>query len=116
MNKWKFGVDNDKLVSLVLNGKKTATTSIYNGTVEEIGTKSVLIFDDGKDACIIQNVDNVIIEFKNVKWDIAKLEGENNSLEEWRENHYKFFSKINNKFNENTLVLIELFEVVEKFR
>lgn len=27
---WKFGIDNDKLVELVLLGKKTATTSLYD--------------------------------------------------------------------------------------
>ena len=27
---WQFGIDNDYLVGLVLSGKKTATTSIYD--------------------------------------------------------------------------------------
>ena len=27
---WRFGIDNDKLVELVLSGKKTATTCIYD--------------------------------------------------------------------------------------
>ena len=30
MKTWKFGIDSDKLVDLVLSGKKSATTSLYN--------------------------------------------------------------------------------------
>ena len=30
MNNWSFGIDNDKLIGLVLEGKKTATSSLYN--------------------------------------------------------------------------------------
>lgn len=29
---WNFGIDNDKLVNLVLSVKKTATTSLYDET------------------------------------------------------------------------------------
>ena len=36
----------------------------------------------------------IVTEFKNIIWDLAKLEGENNSLEEWRKVHKNFFSKI----------------------
>lgn len=42
---WNFGIDNDKLVDLVLEGKKNATTSIYNGKVAKVGTESILIYD-----------------------------------------------------------------------
>lgn len=35
LKSWSFAVDNDRLVKLVLEGKKTATTSIYNGIVDE---------------------------------------------------------------------------------
>ena len=35
LKRWCFAVDNDRLVKLVLEGKKTATTSIYNGIVDE---------------------------------------------------------------------------------
>ena len=29
INRWTFGIDTDKLVKLVLDGKKTATTSLF---------------------------------------------------------------------------------------
>lgn len=30
MEKWKFGIDNNNLVELVLEGKKVATSYLYN--------------------------------------------------------------------------------------
>ena len=47
-------------------------------------------------------------EFKNITWDVAKLEGENISLEEWRKVHIDYFSKINTNFNDNTKVIFEI--------
>ncbi|MEY8330956.1 hypothetical protein AALB81_16810 [Lachnospiraceae bacterium 48-33] len=42
---WRFGVDNDRLVDLVLQGRKTATTSIYHeNSISEEGEKSVLLY------------------------------------------------------------------------
>ena len=50
---WKFGIDNDKLVELVLLGKKTATTSLYDkNDISDIDEESVLIFDNGTKACV----------------------------------------------------------------
>ena len=58
----------------------------------------------------------IITGFKNITWDLAKLEGENNSLEEWRKVHIDYFSKIDSNFNEDTKVIFEIFEVIEKFK
>lgn len=113
---WHFGIDNDKLVNLVLLGKKTATTSIYDGNVDEVGTESILIYANEKYACVTRMVKNIITEFKNVDWSIAKLEGENNSLEEWRKVHIEFFKSIDNNFSEDTKVVVEIFEVVKNLK
>ena len=44
LKEWSFGIDNDKLVSLVLQGKKTATTSLYEiDEVPEVGEESILV-------------------------------------------------------------------------
>lgn len=111
---WHFGIDNDKLVHLVLSGKKRATTYIYDGKVDEVGTKSILIYDNGKEACVTKTIKNVIVRFKDVDWNIAKLEGENNNLYEWKKIHFNYFKSIDNNFSEETLVVIEIFEVVKK--
>ena len=65
--------------------------------------------------CFIKTINVIITEFKNITWDLAKLEGENNSLEEWRKVHTDFFSEIDSSFNDDTKVIFEIFEVIEKF-
>ena len=78
----KFGTDNDKLVDLVLKGEKKATTSLYEEYILEeeelpkVGDRSIILFDDGRDACLIENVEVIITEFKNITADLAFIEGE----------------------------------------
>lgn len=113
---WHFGINNDKLVDLVLEGKKTATTSLYNGDVDEVGTETILVYDNEKQACITKTKQNIICEFKNIDWNIAILEGENDNLEEWRKEHIKFFKSIDANFTESTKVVVEIFEVVRNLK
>jgi len=115
LENWCFAVDNDRLVKLVLEGKKTSTTYIYNGMVDEEGTESILTYSNEKPACITKTIKNVITEFKNIDWNLAKLEGENNNFHEWREQHYKFFKSLDNNFNDQTKVVVELFEVTKRY-
>lgn len=116
MNIWKFGIDNDYLISLVLKGKKTATTSNYDiNDLSQVGDRSIITYDNGNDACLIETKKVIITEFKNITWELAILEGENNSLEEWREVHNKFFKSYNKDFNDDTKVVFEIFEVIEKY-
>ncbi len=110
---WSFGTKNKELIELVLNGKKTATSSIYDGNMDAIGGKSVLVFDDGTKACIIKTVKNIVCQFKDINWDIAKLEGENSTLEEWKKEHYKYFQLVDKEFTMNTIILVEVFEVIK---
>lgn len=113
---WRFGPDNDNLVKLVLKGKKTATTYIYNGTIDKVGSLSILTYTNKQPACITKTIKNIIVEFKDVDWNIAALEGENNNLKEWQEAHFKFFKSLDKNFNEKTKVVVEIFEVVKKYK
>ena len=113
MEKWKFGTNNDYLVDLVLNGKKRATTSLYSEEdVPIVDEESALTYSNGEIACITKTNRVVVTEFKNITWDLVKLEGENNSFEEWQKEHMDFFESINSDFYENTKVVFEVFEVV----
>lgn len=117
LDRWTFGIDTDKLVSLVLEGKKTATTSLYEyDSLPTLGELSILTDSNNNDICILKTKKVIVTEFKNITWDIAKLEGENISLEEWRKVHKDFFSKIDSSFNDDTEVIFEIFEVIEKFK
>ena len=114
LERWTFGIDTDKLVKLVLNGKKTATTSLYEfDNLPIVGDISILTDSNNNDMCILKTKKVVVTEFKDITWDLARLEGENNSLEEWRQVHKDYFSKIDSNFNENTKVIFEVFEVLD---
>ena len=108
---WRFGIDNDKLVELVLSGKKTATTCIYDEKdIPIVGEESILTFDNGGKACITKTKQVIITEFKNITEDLALLEGEG-TFDEWKNVHIDYFKSINPMFNGNTKVLFEIFEV-----
>ena len=114
MKKWHFGEKNDELVNLVLSGKKTATTSVYEeGAYDNILEESILTFENEKEACITKLIDLKIMKFKDVPWNLAKLEGENDNLEDWRNVHRKFFMQYYPDFNDDVIVAIEIFEVVK---
>lgn len=60
---WQFGTDNDKLVELVLEGKKTATTSLDTTNISKPGERSILTFENEKKACIIETKKVIITKF-----------------------------------------------------
>lgn len=93
MKTWQFGIDNDKLINLVLLGKKSATTSIYDeNDLPIINEEEILIFNNEKKACIIKTIDFKIMKFKDMTEDYARLEGEGDlSLDYWKKVHYDFF-------------------------
>lgn len=78
----------------MLDGKKTATTSLYEYDIlPTVGELSILIDSNNNDICILKTKKVIITEFTNITWDLAKLEGENNSLKEWRKVHKDYFTK-----------------------
>lgn len=116
LSKWHFDVENDKLVDLVLEGKKTAYVDIYNGEKEELNSESILIYDNEKSACITKTIKTIICKFRDIEWNLAKLEGIGNSLEEWKEKRYNYFKSVSPNFNDNTLVLVKIFEVTKNLK
>lgn len=115
IEKWKFEEDTQKLTALVLQGKKTATSSIYKKKKSNVDFLSILTDENDKQVCKLRTKKVFVMPFKDIDWNLAKLEGEFSSLKEWREAHYKLFKKHNKKFNENTKIEFEVFEVIEKF-
>lgn len=117
MEKWKFGINNNELISLVLTGKKTATTSLFddNEKLPVIGEKSIICYDDGMEACIIRTTDVKVMKFNEMTEEYAKLEGEGDlSLNYWKKVHYDFFKSINKDFNHDSKIVFEVFELVNK--
>ena len=128
LEKWHFELTEDAcnyLLDLVLKGQKKATASSvwgYEIEGEEIpqeGNMSVITYWDGKPGCVIKTTRVRIIPYKDITFEIAKLEGEDDSLASWRKNHEHFFreegKELGYEFSEEMPVIFEEFEVVEKF-
>lgn len=120
--RWKFGTDNDKLVKLVLKGEKRATTSLYKEYILEgkelpkVSDRSIILFDDDSEACLIENVEVIVTEFKNMTEELAFIEGEGDkSLEYYRREHIRIFKEIDSGFNDSSKVVFEIFKVIERF-
>ena len=115
MKSWYFSEDNDKLIKLVLDGKKKATSFLYNADeLPAIGEESIIRFDNEKDACIVKVLDHKILKFNEMTEDLAKLEGEGDlSLKHWREVRFAFFKSLKPDFNDEDIIVFENFEVVK---
>ncbi len=117
MEKWKFGIDNDKLIELVLSNKKRATSSLYIDATKLpiIGEKSIICYDNDSIACTVKIIDYKIMKFNEITEEYAKLEGEGDlSLDYWKSVHYDFFKSIDSSFNEDSKIIIEIFEMVSR--
>lgn len=113
METWKFGIDNDNLIELVLLGKKTATTSLYNlDSIPKKGEESIICFNNEKEACIIKTIDYKIMNFNDMTDALTSLEGEGDlSLDYWMKVHYDYFKTIDSNFNSNSKIIFETFEL-----
>lgn len=126
LEKWHFEM-NEKvcnyLLDLVLKGKKRATSSSLDGfkfseeKIPKAGDLSVITDWNGNPCCIIRSTNVLVIPFKDITFEIAKKEGEDDNLDSWRKNHIEFFKEegkeLGYQFNENMKVVFEEFEVIE---
>ena len=120
---WAFGVDADNLAQLVLDGKKTATTSgydLYDLAEEELpkeGSFDVILDEKDQAVCIIEVTKVSILPFNEVSEDHAAKEGEGDlSLNYWRRVHEELFSEWYAEegltFTPRSKVVLEEFRVV----
>lgn len=116
MKRWSFCDDNDDLIKLVFDEKKTATTSNYDkNNLPLVGEKSIILYDNGKPACIIQTVSYKILKFGDIDETLSILEGEGNYMQ-WKLNHERIFKKYDSTFNDETLVVFERFKLIKNLR
>lgn len=127
LEKWHFELTEgacNYLLDLVLKGRKKATASSVLGyqiegeEIPEEGKLSVITDWNGNPKCVIKTTKVRIIPYKDITFEIAKLEGEDDTLESWRKNHEEFFTEegkeIGYKFSEDMEVIFEEFEVIER--
>lgn len=128
LEKWHFDLTEkacNYLLGLVLEGKKRATSSSLLGyqiegiPVPKEGDMSVITDWEGTPACLVRTKKIRVLPFKNITFDIAKLEGEDETLDTWQANHVAFFTEegkeVGYTFTEDMPVVFEEFEVVEIF-
>lgn len=111
------------LLELVIKGKKRATSSSLSGyqitgeAIPEMGNCSVITDWDGHPKCVIRTTNVQILPYKDITIDMAKLEGEDDTLESWQRNHEHLFIQegkaLGYTFSEDMLVIFETFEVIE---
>ena len=122
---WAFGGAPDKLASLVLDGSKTATASAYdlyaydNEEIPKPGDYSVILDSADNAICVIRDTSVSVVPFKDVDENHARREGEGDmTLDYWRRAHRECFSQwmdeAGKKFTDDTLIVLEKFELVFK--
>ena len=122
---YHFGEDEGtsmKLLAYVWDGKKKATTnSIFkfknSGQIlPKQGEYYIITNFKGDPYMVVQNNDVKFMPFKDMTFDLCKLEGEVDSLESWREKYLGNFNgeseKLGYEFNEDREIIFEIFDVV----
>ena len=112
------------LLSLVLSGKKRATSSALpcyaaeGSALPQVGDYSIVTDFDGQPACVIQTTSVRILPFRDMTFDLCRMEGEDDSLASWRSHHIPFFTacmaEAGLRFTEDMDVVFEEFDVVYK--
>jgi uncharacterized protein YhfF len=112
----------DSLLKLVLSGKKQATSSsvLYyeaiNRRMPEPGDLSIVTDWAGTPFCVIETTATEVVPFSKIDFDMCKREGEDDTLDSWRENHVDFFTTDGKKegyeFSADMLVVFEDFKIV----
>ncbi len=124
---FRFGRSEDesqRLLKLVLRGKKRASTSSYlayeaeGDALPEKGSYSIITDWDGIPRCVIRVTKVKVIPFCEITQEQALREGEDKLLEEWQERHREFFkmhgSMIGYGFTEDMPVVYEEFHLEYK--
>ncbi|CAL9373199.1 hypothetical protein SUDANB176_00911 [Streptomyces sp. enrichment culture] len=109
-----------RLNSLVLAGRKTATTGLLAEYVEEteglefVGERMALLDDDGHAIATMEITGVERKSFAGVPWEHALAEGEGDaSLEEWRAGHREFWRSEGTQVTDDTPVVCLAFRLVE---
>ncbi len=108
----------EALCALVLDGKKTATSSALfhyeDDPVPEPGDCSVLLDGSGRPRCVIECVSADVMPFDEVDAAFAAAEGEGDkSLAQWRKAHEEAFKR-EGYFAPDMMVVCEHFRIVER--
>jgi len=112
----------NELLSLVLSGKKTATTASFlayeleGEKLPQVGDYAIVTDLDGQPHCVIETTAVTLMPFKEMTFDICKREGEDDTLESWRQGHERVFreegKQVGYEFSEDMPIVFTDFKVV----
>jgi uncharacterized protein YhfF len=113
------GAMRQRLNQLILDGQKRATAGLLieyvkeNEELELEGELLALVDDDTQRIATVVVVEVETVPFIEVPWKFAQAEGEGDeSLEEWREGHRRFWSAEGDTVDDRTPVVLIWFEIV----
>ncbi len=107
-----------ELLALVRSGRKTATCGALRDYPESsadtpvVGRRDIALDWDDRPALVIETVQVSVCRYCDVTEDFALAEGENETLEGWREDHRRYFER-NGGFDPEMELLCERFRLVE---
>lgn len=107
-----------ELTALVVAGKKTATcmaqVEVEQGAeaMPEVGRRDIALHWDGRPALVIETISIELMPYSEVGEEFALAEGENDTLEGWRDDHRQYFERAVG-FDESMMLICERFRVVE---
>ena len=114
----------NELLRLVLIGQKKATASSlwsyeYEGEpLPTVGDLSIVTDWKGVPRCVIETTAVTVLPYSEITYDIAKREGEDDTLASWQRGHIKFFKEegeiLGYQFTEDLPVVFEDFKMVFK--
>jgi uncharacterized protein YhfF len=90
------GFTGNEQLTLVLSGRKTAAFSSYatygidNEPLPVSGELYVVVDRNGDGRCVIEVTGVSVIPFKDVTWEMAQQEGEDENLEAWRDKQKEY--------------------------
>ena len=106
------------LCARVLAGKKRATCSAYDAIrsegseVPKVGDLSLFTDWDGMPKGVIETTKVEILAFEAVDQERFEREGEDDTLETWRDGHLRYFKPQVPNFNMQSLVVFEDFDLI----
>lgn len=109
-----------ELVALVRSGAKTATCGALRdfgegGEARPVpGRRDIALNWDGTPAFVIETLEVTERRFRDVDADFALSEGEDETLEGWRDGHRRYFER-NGGWHPDMMLLCERFRLVEDF-
>lgn len=109
-------------LALVLGGQKTAIFTSFpsfeiNRETIPVAGEVYIVEDTNEEPCAVIRISDVkIIPFNEISWDLARQDGENWNIDEWRDKEREFFKDEADlcgfEFSEDMKVVCEIFELI----